>query len=336
MSIIRELFKQLSLTRLGDLAGRVTGKTIGGKRRNIRWPKEIASFKKNVRMMNVVKTVMVASIVLVFLAMPTCVFAVVLDIDILGALLVGMFILCIVLCFIIMLTASMDIEQFEETRRIMEPLLGKDPYIDLRLTAFLTMGAMPEWLREQMTKESGPARRPTWLETRFSGEPYTVKRAGLDYLGLMSRIELRGEAPSMFAGRPFPPSDYRLTSSLKDAVGEIILFLSSLPDSGEEPEDDVVEAVMDIIDHLATVDGESFVEVVCRHHEEEESREKTEYNGKVMRAVTDTKSSLSVRNDAQYKTVLRGLNRLSKIGRAGERAHESADGQRVVSVSFAR
>lgn len=33
----------------------------------------------------------------------------------------------------------------------------------------------------------------------------------------------------------------------------------------------MVEAVMDIIDHLATVDGESFVEVVRRHHEEEES-----------------------------------------------------------------
>lgn len=313
----------------------MTGKTIGGKRQNIRWPKEIASFKKNVRMMNAVNTIMVASIVLVLLAVPTGVFAVVLDIDILDNILVALSVDMCILCFIIMLTTNMDIEQFEETRRIMEPLLGKDPYIDLRLAAFLTMGAMPEWLREQMTKESGPTRGSAWLETRFSGEPYTVKRAGLDYLGLMSRIELGGEASSMFAGRPFPPSDHRLTSSLKDAVGEIILFLSSLTDSGEEPEDDVVEAVMDIIDHLATVDGESFVEVARRHHEEEESGEKTEYNGEVMRAVTDTKIALSVRNDEQYKTVLRGLNRLSKICRAGERAHESSDGQRAVSVSSA-
>lgn len=334
--IIRELFKPFSLTRLGDLAGSVTGKTIGGKRRDIRWPKEIASFKKNVRMMNAVKTMMVSSVVLEFLAMLAGVFAIALDIDILDALLVGMFILCLVLCFILMLTTSIDIEQFEETRRIMGPLLGKDPYIDLRLAAFLTMGAMPEWLREQMTKESGPARGPAWLETRFSEEPYTVERAGLDYLGLMSRIELGGEAPSMFAGRPFPPSDHRLTSSLKDAVGEIILFLSSLPDSGEEPEDDVVEAVMDIIDHLATVDGEPFVEVARRHHEEEESREKAEYNGEVMRAVTDTKEALSVRNDEQYKAVQRAVNRLSKISRAGELAHESSDGQRAVSVSSAR
>lgn len=237
MSIIREL-KPFSLTRLGDLAGRVTGKTIGGKRRDIRWPKEIASFKKNVRMMRAVNAMSVASVVLEFLAMLAGVFAIALDIGILGLLSVGLCILGLVLSFICVATSAGDIEQFEETRRIMEPLLGKDPYIDLRLAAFLTMGAMPEWLREQMTKESGPARGPAWLETRFSEEPYTVERAGLDYLGLMSRIELRGEmelggeAPSMFAGRPFPPSDHRLTSSLKDAVGEIILFLSSLPDSG--------------------------------------------------------------------------------------------------------
>lgn len=93
---------------------------------------------------------------------------------------------------------------------------------------------------------------------------------------------------------------------------------------------------MDIIDHLATVDGESFVEVARRHHEEEESREKAEYNGEVMRAVTDMKSALSVRNDEQYKTVLRAANRLSKISRVGERAHEPSDSQRVVSVSSAR
>lgn len=56
----------------------------------------------------------------------------------------------------------------------------------------------------------------------------------------MSCLLQRGEAPD----GSFPGVNYRLPGSLKDAVGEIILFLSALPDSGEEPDEETMEAVV--------------------------------------------------------------------------------------------
>lgn len=40
--------------------------------------------------------------------------------------------------------------RFKAARKILKPLRGKDPYLDLRAAAFLTVGAMPEWLLTRM------------------------------------------------------------------------------------------------------------------------------------------------------------------------------------------
>lgn len=69
----------------------------------------------------------------------------------------------------------------------------------------------------------------------------------------------RGEAPD----GSFHGVNYRLPGSLKDAVGEIILFLSALPDSGEEPDEETIEAVVSTIDSLATIDVQAGLADYC-------------------------------------------------------------------------
>lgn len=214
--------------------------------------------------------------------------------------------------------------QCTKTSEIMEPLLGKDPYLDLRAAAFLTVGAMPEWLREQMSLE----RRPEWRRARLAEEPYTVERAGFDYLNLMLRIEQLDKTPSMFYGKSFPPASYRLPDSLKDAVGEIVLFLSSLPESGEKPREDVVKTVMDTIDSLAIIDGKSFT-ATLRRAKAEAVREKDDaYNGAILDAADAARDRLSAKNDEGYKIIARGMDRMDKLSRASVPAIEAADSRR--------
>lgn len=82
-------------------------------------------------------------------------------------------------------------------------------------------------------------------------------------------------------------------------MGEIILFLSTLPDSGEEPDEETMEAVMRAIDRLAAIDGESFTEAVRRLRKEDEDKKKAaedkakaDYNGGIMRTVNATRDAL--------------------------------------------
>ena len=413
--------------RLDDLTDKLVGKSARGKRPFVRWPEELVDYTKAVSQSNAED--MVISGVLILLAIPLAV--------ILGTLPPGLEILHNFLRLMLLLIAAggglgiiiafigyemenaddVEDEQSRKTGEIMKPLLGKDPYLDLRLAAFLTVGAMPEWLREQMRHESvyekGPGWRKAhlveelcsgeyftpaedfkrllskmklrddkgpewasawkkirvvaelysrrragmdcedllskievreeypdwvreWQKTRFSEEPYTVERAGLDYLILMNRIARLDECPSTFFGESFPSVDYRLPSSLKDSVVEIVLFLSSLPDSGEEPDEKTMEAVMDSIDSLATIDGESFTTAARRLHGEEEDKARAEkkaaedkaradYNDGIMELVDTTRSMLAVRNDEGYRAILRGMDRLSKINETGGRGTESAD-----------
>ena len=216
---------------------------------------------------------------------------------------------------------------FKAAHKILKPLRGKDPYLDLRAAAFLTVGAMPEWLLTRMC--SGDYRG--WKWARPDDDTYVVERAGLDYLELMSEIDLQNKTPSTtFDGKPFPSADYRLPDPLKTVVGEIILLLSSLPDSGEEPGDDVVETIMETIGHLAIIDGKPFVEALHRHYVEESDKKKADYNGEVMRSLNAAKDALIVKEDERYKAVQRGMYRLSKINGESLRARESADAQRAV------
>lgn len=158
-----------------------------------------------------------------------------------------------------------------------------------------------------------------------------MERAGLDYLELMSEIDLQNKTPSTtFDGKPFPSADYRLPDPLKTVVGEIILVLSSLPNSGEEPEDDVVETIMETIGHMAVINGAPFVEALHRHYVEESDKKKADYNGEVMRSLNAAKDALTAKEDERYKAVQRGMYRLSKINRESLRARESEDAQRAV------
>lgn len=305
--------------RLGKLSDRLVGKTARGKRPVIRWPKEIASFKKasikndaGVVILFVGVLWNLASLAGMLWTLPS-----ILD-DILtarplssgllrsGLLSITAWTLSFLLICIGCSMMATD-RLFFEISVFMESLLGKDPHLTLGAAAFFTVGAMPEWLRAQLSKESGSVRRPAWLETRLAAEPYTVERAGLDYLELVSRIELRDETwDGSFHGKPFPSVYYRLPDSLKEAVGKIVLFLSSLPDSREAPGEDAVEAVMDTIDRLATIDGESFTETVRRLHEEAENKKKEEgdktrddYNGGAMSSLDTANNALDAKTDAE-------------------------------------
>lgn len=165
-------------------------------------------------------------------------------------------------------------------------------------------------------------RSPGWRRARLAVEPYTVGRAGFDYLDLMLRIERLNKTPNVFYGKSLPPADYRLPGALKDAVGEIILFLSSLPETEEDPREDTVGSVMDVLDRLATIDGESFTAAVLRLHEEAENGEKNKveagHDGEILKAVDAASNAVRVRTDEQYKAVLQGMDRLSKVSEAME------------------
>ena len=374
----------MSFLKLDDLADRLVGKAARGARPVIRWPREVIDFTllRNFavagRAMRVIARLFFLVSILFFAS--KLFFASHLPIGVgvaslLASLLLGF------MSFI----AAAD-EQSRRTGEIMKPLLGKDPYLDLRLAAYLTVGVMPEWLRKQMDPEKtleweesgqkktpladGPHSRghvrptepdapalydedahhmthtwcgPEWQKARLAKEPYTVGRAGLDYLDLMSRIERLDKTPSPFYGKPMPPRDRWLPGSLKDAVGEIILFLSALPDSGEEPDEETMEAVMSTIDRLATIDGESFTEAVRRLREEDEDKKKAaedkakaDYNGGIMRTVNATRDALAVENDDEYKEIQKGMARLGKISEAGERAAESVATTRAAAVSPTR
>ena len=341
------------LIRWNDLTDRLVGKTARGRRPAIRWPNGVADLKlaENWGAANIALGVTTLSSFIIGLALASIPIASIpSSILALGSIaaFLGSFVLAI-----LSLTSVYALDNYKEkenvtrgskTRQIMEPLLGKDPYLDLRLAAFLTMGAMPEWLRAQMRHESSSARRPAWLEARFTEEPYTVERAGLDYLELASSIELWDEVPDgSFHGKSFPSSNRRLPDPLKDAVVEIVLFLSSLPDSWEEPDEETMEAVMSTIDRLATIDGESFTEAVRRLREEDEDKKKAaedkakaDYNGGIMRTVNATRDALAVENDDEYKEIQKGMARLGKISEAGEQAAESVATARAAAVSPTR
>ena len=307
--------------RLGRLEDRIVGRATDGKRRAIRWPASLLGLKK----INNGLWIGVASIVaggLMFLGAAG---------SFPGSIPAFMWLFSLGLALTtggVVLTAwgLAKRSEMKSLYGIMGPLLSKDPYLDLQSAAFLTVGAMPEWLKTQMDSEPDSVEAPGWQKTRLAAEPYTVERAGVDYLRLVSRIEMRDEAPD---GELRGELDHRLPDSLKEAVGKIILFLSSLPDSEEAPSADAMEAVIGMIDGFATIDGESFTAVVRRLYEEEASKKKADYDGEVMRAVDTTKNTLTARTDEGYKAILRGMDRLSKISKECERAAVSADVQRA-------
>ena len=306
--------------RWNDLTDRLVGRTARGERPVIRWPKAVAVFKEGCNEVGI-GAAMVTIGGLLPLLMPAFP-------GLFIALLAGAFVLVVGVVLV-------DIGRDKKTERskIVSQLFSKDPCIDLRAAAFLTVGAMPEWLRAQMDSE----RTPDWQKTRLAEEPYTVERAGLDYLELASSIELWDEVPDgSFHGKSFPSVRYKLPDSLKAIVVEIVLFLSSLPDA-EEPDGETVEAVIDAIDRLATIDGESFTEAVRRLHEEEEDKKKAaedkaraDYNGGIMKLVDATRNTLAVRNDEQYKALMHGMDKLSKLG---ERTAGSVDANLAATVS---
>ena len=307
--------------RLGRLEDRIVGRATDGKRRAIRWPASLLGLKK----INNGLWIGVASIVaggLMFLGAAG---------SFPGSITAFMWLFSLGLALTaggVVLTAwgLAKRSEMKSLYGIMGPLLSKDPYLDLQSAALLTVGAMPQWLKTQMDSEPDSVEAPGWQKTRLAAEPYTVERAGVDYLRLVSRIEMRDEAPD---GELRGELDHRLPDSLKEAVGKIILFLSSLPDSEEAPSADAMEAVIGMIDGFATIDGESFTAVVRRLYEEEASKKKADYDGEVMRAVDTTKNALTARTDEGYKAILRGMDRLSKISKECERAAVSADVQRA-------
>ena len=313
--------------RLGKLADKLVGKTARGKRSFIRWPKELVDYTKAVNH-NAGNMVIGGASILLVLSIPLAIMlATLLEIhDFLRLMLLLIAAVAwagvmadVITAFIAdMDIADMENEQSRRTGEIMKPLLGNDPYLDLRLAAFLTVGAMPKWLQEQM----GLGSRPEWRRARLAEEPYTVERAGFDYLDLMLRTEQLDKTPSMFYGKSFPSAGYKLPDSLKDAVGEIILFLSSPPETEKDPGEDTVGSVMDTIDHLATIDGESFTAAVRRLHAEEKNGKKNKVESgrddEIMKAVAAANNAMTVRTDEQYKAVLQGMDRLSKMSRAIE------------------
>ena len=285
--------------RLGKLADKIVGKTADGKRRAIRWPASLLGLKKARN-----KTCVSLIVSLAFLAasasMTVLPFLAATSLDelkddsiILSLIALGLMITSLACFYVYYRYDYREQDEWYWASRIIAPLDSKDPYLDLRLAAFLTVGTMPEWLRNQMSRkpeeetspqwphltnglqDERPGWMPEWRRARLAGEPYSGERAGLDYLELVSSIELWNEAPrGSFHDKSFPGVDYKLHGSLKDAVVEIILFLSSLPDSGKEPSEDAMEAIMSTIDRLATIDGESFTEAVHRFHEEAEDEKK--------------------------------------------------------------
>lgn len=139
---------------------------------------------------------------------------------------------------------------------------------------------------------------PEWLKKQFDEEEYSVERAGLEYLDLMLKIG-KGIDPGDegYQGRAFPSLDYKLPSSLRDTVNEIVRFLKSLPDSTERPREDVAETVMETISSLATIQGKSFTAALRDAKAEElakireaENKRRNAYNDAILSAVSVAKS----------------------------------------------
>ena len=393
------------------MTDRLVGKTARGRRPAIRWPKDLADLKKACAGIGVGTAILATGLAVI--AIPLIVgmmFGFDFDFGVTAslALIAG----GIALPLLGAWTVGLNLEEKKTGRvkkasEIMKPLLSEDSYLDLRLAALLTVGAMPEWLRKQMNLDyekygsreemqkekarlaralrygelvmkdhsrylSREMRKPMleldeqdytdtknkieqldeclkqplaeWRKTRLAEEPYTVERAGLDYLELASSIELRDKAPDgSFHGQSFPGVNYRLPGSLKDAAGEIILFLSALPDSGEEPDEETMEAVMRAIDRLAIIDGEPFTSAVRRHHKEEEAKKRAEedkkradYNGEVMKVVDASMGTMDAKADSQYEAVQRGMDKLSKISKSRDLADRSAVRSASATVSPAK
>lgn len=309
--------------RLDDLTDKLVGKTARGERPFIRWPKEMTSFKKACNKCNagcvmfsagallgLTAILGLVGLALAALASPltaslltTSLVTVITPSIVVGGALIGV--------GYIIASIVLEDQLFCKISDLMEPLLGKDPYLTLGAAAFLTVGAMPEWLRAQMASEGVP----DWGKQRLAGEPYTVERAGLDYLSLMSGIGQLNLTPDEWSlnGKTPPPADYRLSDSLKTVVVEIILFLSSLPDSGEEPEEDAVEAVMDAIDRLAAIDGRSFVAAVRDSFMEAKDKEKDDYNSEVMNAVDASMHAQASEAGERSKIVQENMETLRKM-----------------------
>ena len=298
--------------KLDDLADRLVGKAARGARPVIRWPRAVTVFKRGCNEVSVgaatitvgVLSSLAALLMLTFSPLPLWPSVLVSEaLFVVGAALVYFGIIAV--------GAGRNDKEIGRSK-IVSQLFSKDPYLDLQAAAFLTVGAMPEWLkRKAWTWQE----RWRWRGTRCPGEPYTAERAGLDYLELVSRIELEDEAPDgSFHGKSFPSVDYRLPGSLKNVVVEIVLFLSSLPDAGK-PDGETMKAVMDTIDRLATIDGESFTESVHRRYEEEEDKARADYNSRIMDLVDATRNTLAVRNDDQYKALMHSMDRLSELSK---------------------
>lgn len=331
------------LIRLGDLADKIVGRANGAKRQAIRWPEELLDYKEASRQYCVGVALDAGSFMptLAGLALLYVAWAM----SRLISLCLGLVVSSIGVLFWVSTSedqASMKnigrkkMEQREWVVQTMSPLLGKDPYLDLRAAAFLTVGAMPKWLWKQMLREPDSVEGPGWQKARLAAEPYTVERAGLDYLDLMSEIELRGKALyGKFRGEPFPSLDYRLPSPLKEAVGKIILLLSSLPDSGKEPEEDAVEAVMDAVDRLATIDGRSFVAAVRDSFMEAKDKVKDNYNSEVMSAVDASMHAQAFETGERSKTVqenMETLRKMSETAAAPAPAVEASDPSQALAA----
>ena len=334
--------------RWDDLTDRVVGKTDGSLRPSVRWPKEIVAFKKVHNKSNAVAVTLLAGTLLALASVVGVMLRVVakpLVIGFLGGSSITVIASTGVVGILLVLVGGLmvsgikhgDFELDDRISDFIEPLYSKRPYLDLQLAAFFTMGAMPEWLRKRMI-------HGTWRgwPNAQRAKPYTVERAGLDYLELMNEIKHDPKKYMWcFHDELFPGCGYRLPDSLKAPVSEIILLLSSLPDSGEEPDEETMEAVISTIDRLAVIDGEeSFTAAVRRSLTEKEKKRRDDYNSEIRRTLDTANSVLDAKTDAEadegYKRVQRGIDRLSKISKEADLAAESAGSQRAEAVSLTR
>lgn len=322
--------------RWGDLTDKLVGKTARGKRPFVRWPKEIASFKRAHSKCSVGVVMLFAGGLLTMVSMLGVMLAAVarsLLVGLLGSASVAVIESTGVVGFLLAIVGALLYNPWlwrsTTVSDLVESLYSEDHHLDLQSAALLTMAAMPVWLKGW-----------TWPGTRRSGEPYTVERAGVDYLELMRKIEQDPKHMWSFHGKSFPGVDYRLTGSLKMTVVEIVLLLSSLPDSGEDPDEETVEVVMDTIDRLATIDEESFTASVRRRFIEGEAKKKADYSSEIRRALYAANSALDAKKDAatdeRYKSIQRGMARLSKISKESGCAAESAAGQLAEAASITR
>lgn len=150
--------------RLNDLTDKLVGKTARGERPFIRWPKEMASFKKTssagyvgtvmlstgglLMLVPILGTVAALASPLTASLLTTSLVITIMSSIVLGGALAGV--------GYIKVSSVLEDQLFCKISDLMEPLLCKDPYLTLGAAAFLTVGAMPEWLRAQMASEGVP------------------------------------------------------------------------------------------------------------------------------------------------------------------------------------